>query len=48
VFGGYHSGSATRTESDHGFASFGSGRISSGGFGGGGGGGFHGGGGGRR
>jgi hypothetical protein len=55
VFGGYHDGGATRTQSDHGFSSLG-GERSGGGFGGGGfrgggfggGGGFHGGGGGRR
>jgi hypothetical protein len=47
VFGGYHNGSATRMQSDHGFSSMGAGRT--GGFHGGGfGGGFHGGGGGRR
>jgi hypothetical protein len=44
VFGGYHSGAATRMQSDHGFSSMGGGR-SFGGFHGGGGG-FHGGGGG--
>jgi hypothetical protein len=54
VFGGYHDGAQTRTQSDHGFSSMGAGRIGGGGFGGGGfhggggGGGFHGGGGGRR
>jgi len=42
VFGGYHSGGATRMQSDHGFSSMGAGRSF------GGGGGFHGGGGGRR
>ncbi|HLK21611.1 MAG TPA: DUF3300 domain-containing protein [Bryobacteraceae bacterium] len=41
VFGGYHNGTVTRSQSDHGFSSIGAGR--SGGFGGGGG--FHGGGG---
>jgi hypothetical protein len=59
VFGGYHNGGMTRTQSDRGFSSMGAGRISGGGFGGGGmrgggggmrggGGGAHGGGGGRR
>ncbi len=42
VFGGYHNGTATRIQSDHGFSSMGASR----GFGGGGGGGFRGGGGG--
>jgi len=41
VFGGYHDGAATRTQSDHGFSSMGSSRTFGGSFGG-----FHGGGGG--
>jgi len=47
AFGGYHSGAATRMQSDHGFSSMGAGRTSGGGGGmrGGGGGGFGGGGG---
>ncbi len=46
VFGGYHNGAATRTQSDRGFGSMGAGRtFGGGGFRGGGGGGFHGGGG---
>jgi hypothetical protein len=48
VFGGYHSGGMTRTQSDHGFGSMGAGRTFGGGGFHGGGGGFHGGGGGGR
>lgn len=48
VFGGYHNGAATRTQSDHGFSSMGAGRTFGGGFHGGGGGGMRSGGGGSR
>ncbi len=47
VFGGYHGGGATRSQSDHGFSSMGAGRVGGGGFRGGGGGGMRGGGGGH-